>query len=73
MATHNTSVQRVYATNHAQNAWAYLAGEGWKKVQTGNGDGVTNVHLALTGARTSGIVPTVVTDTGDANITTIYL
>ncbi len=38
----NRAVLRTYATHHAQNAWAQIEGLGWRKIETGAGDGVTN-------------------------------
>lgn len=74
MATHsNVSIARVYTTHHSQNCWAYLSSEGWKKVQTGNADGHTNVHIVLTAGRANGKVVTAVTDSGDSRIERIYL
>jgi C1A family cysteine protease len=40
------TVSQTYATHHSQNAWAFFAGLGWRKIQTGAADGVTNM-LAL--------------------------
>lgn len=74
MATHsNKSVSRIFTTYHSQNCWAYLAGLGWKKVQTGNADGCTNVHTVLTSARGNGKLVTVVTDSGDTRIEHVYM
>lgn len=74
MATHsNVSIARIYVTYHSQNCWAYLSGAGWKKVQTGNADGCTNVHVALTAGRANGKVVTAVTDSGDSKIERVYL
>lgn len=39
----NVTVTRVYATRDSQNAWAYIQGYGWRKIQTGAPDGVTNL------------------------------
>jgi hypothetical protein len=74
MATHsNKSIVRIFTTNHSQNCWAYLSGVGWRKVQTGNPDGVTNVHIALTAARANSKNVTAVTDSGDTKIQHVYL
>lgn len=67
------AISRIFTTYHSQNCWAYVSGTGWKKIQTGNADGVTNVHIALTAARSSGIVPTVVYDAADTYIQQVYL
>ncbi|MGH8871523.1 MAG: hypothetical protein ACRDWS_06080 [Acidimicrobiia bacterium] len=74
MATHNNkTVSRIFTTYHSQNNWAYLSGLGWKKVQTGNADGSTNVHVVLTSARGNGKLVTVVTDSGDTRIEHVYM
>jgi hypothetical protein len=74
MATHSgRSIDSIFTTYHSQNCWAYLAGVGWRKVRTGNADGVTNCHVALTAGRANGRTVTVVTDAGDANIEQVYL
>lgn len=74
MPTHsNKTVSRIYTTYHSQNCWAYLAGEGWKKVQTGNADGCTNVHVVLTSARGNGKLVTVVTNAADNRIERVYM
>jgi len=74
MATYsNVSVSSIFASYHSQNCWIYLAGVGWKKVRTGNADGVTNVHLVLTAARANARLVTAITDAGNANIEQVYL
>lgn len=40
---HNVSVSRAYATHHAKNAWALVAGMGWRKIEPDTNDGVGNV------------------------------
>jgi hypothetical protein len=42
----NVTVNQVYATHQSQNAWAHVQGLGWRRIQTGSADGVTNM-LAL--------------------------
>jgi C1A family cysteine protease len=42
----NVTVTQTYATVHSQNAWAHFQGMGWRRIQTGSADGVTNL-LAL--------------------------
>jgi len=42
----NVAVVQTYASRDSQNAWAYIQGLGWRKIQTGAADGVTNM-LAL--------------------------
>jgi len=36
-------VNRVYSSAHSQNAWAFFQGLGWRRIQTGAADGVTNM------------------------------
>ncbi|MEM8748839.1 MAG: S8 family peptidase [Pseudomonadota bacterium] len=50
----NVSVTRVYATYHSKNAWAAISGMGWRKIETGSDDGVTNMLMLLTEACASG-------------------
>lgn len=48
----NKTVNRTFATHHGQNAWAIINTiAGWKKIKTGNEDGVTNLFVALNAAR----------------------
>jgi Papain family cysteine protease len=42
----NVAVLQAYASRDAQNAWAYFQNLGWRRIQTGAADGVTNM-LAL--------------------------
>lgn len=53
---HSVTLDRVYATPHSQNAWAYLNGVGWRKIQALSPDGVTNVFVMCCQARVSGKV-----------------
>jgi len=46
----NVKVNRVYSSIHSQNAWAYFHGIGWRKIQTGAADGVTNMLAVFTEA-----------------------
>jgi C1A family cysteine protease len=57
-----TKVTQVYASRDAQNAWAYLPGLGWRRIQPGAPDGVTNVHAALTEAAAKDLTVTVLVD-----------
>ncbi|NNF78143.1 MAG: S8 family serine peptidase [Rhizobiales bacterium] len=50
----NISVTRVFATYHSQNAWAHFSGLGWRKIQPGSKDGVTNMLLVFNEAVASG-------------------
>jgi M6 family metalloprotease-like protein len=58
----NIAVDSVFATSHGQNAWANLAGLGWRKIQSGTPDGVTNVLGVLALARGKNIKVTVNAD-----------
>lgn len=46
----NLDVAMTYCSVDSQNAWTYLQGHGWRKIQPGAPDGVTNMLLALTEA-----------------------
>ena len=48
---HNKKLIRVYTSHHAQNAWAYISGYGWRKVEVRTTDGVTNTFALLCAAR----------------------
>ncbi|HEX6341206.1 M6 family metalloprotease domain-containing protein [Umezawaea sp.] len=48
------AVDMVFASHHSGNAWAALAGLGWRQVRAGNPDGVTNMLAVLTEARANG-------------------
>lgn len=50
---HSVTLDRVFATPHSQNAWAYLNGVGWRKIQPLSSDGVTNVFVMCCEARAS--------------------
>lgn len=39
----NVTVSQVFASRDSQNAWAYFAGIGWRKIQAGTSDGITNM------------------------------
>jgi C1A family cysteine protease len=39
----NVIVTQVYASRDSQNAWAYFQGLGWRKIQAGASDGITNM------------------------------
>ena len=58
----NVTVSQTYATRDSQNAWAYLAGYGWRKIQTGSPDGVTNLLMLLAQASAKGKPVTAYTD-----------
>jgi peptidoglycan hydrolase-like protein with peptidoglycan-binding domain len=48
---HNKVVQRLYTSHHSQNAWALVQDLGWRKIETGSADGVTNMFGVLAAAR----------------------
>ena len=58
----NVVVGQVYSSHHSQNAWVYLQGLGWRKIQTGAADGVTNMLALFTEARANGKNVTVYAD-----------
>jgi C1A family cysteine protease len=58
----NVAVDMVYATHHGQHAWAYLRGLGWRRIQTGAADGVTNMLAVFAEARANGRNVTVYAD-----------
>ena len=60
--TQSTKVTQVYASRDAQNAWAHLPGLGWRRIQPGSGDGVTNMLAMLTEAVAKNLTVTVVVD-----------
>jgi len=51
MWSNNKTVIQIYSTNDSQNAWARIDGLGWRKIKTGNKDGVTNTFVLLSGAK----------------------
>lgn len=50
----NITVAQTYSSHHSQNAWAYFSGIGWRKIQTGSADGVTNMLLLFAEAVANG-------------------
>lgn len=58
----NIGVDMVYATHHAQNGWVSLAGLGWRKIQTGATDGVTNMLATFALAKARNLRVTVQAD-----------
>ncbi|MBA2469870.1 MAG: hypothetical protein H0V37_10740 [Chloroflexia bacterium] len=58
----NVTVTQVYATPHSQNAWAHFQGLGWRRIQTGAADGVTNMLILFAEARANGRPVTVYAD-----------
>ncbi|KNH17859.1 metalloprotease [Arthrobacter sp. ZBG10] len=57
------AVDSVFTTHHGQNGWASLSGLGWRKIQTGAPDGVTNMLAVFTVARSKNLRVTVNADT----------
>jgi astacin len=51
---YNLTVSQVYSTPHSKNAWAYLAGLGWRRVHSNATDGVTNTFALLATSRAFG-------------------
>lgn len=47
----NKTVAQTYATHHSKNAWANIAGLGWRKVHPDAPDGVADVFAQLVWAR----------------------
>jgi C1A family cysteine protease len=41
----NVTVAQTYASRDSQNAWAYFEGLGWRKIQAGSSDGITNMLI----------------------------
>jgi hypothetical protein len=51
---HNTTIQFTYALTSSQSVWAYIKDLGWRQVETGAPDGVTNVFGMACEAQASG-------------------
>ena len=51
MWSNNKTVTQTYTTHHAENSWANIQGLGWKRIKTGNKDGVTNTFVLLSAAK----------------------
>lgn len=58
----SVTVSQVFATRETQNAWGYFQGLGWRRIQTGSADGVTNMLALLTEAVANGKKVTVYAD-----------
>lgn len=43
----NVTVGQVFASRDSQNAWAYLQGLGWRRIQPGAADAVTNLLMVF--------------------------
>jgi M6 family metalloprotease-like protein len=59
----NVGVDSVFTSHHGQNGWVNLAGFGWRKVQTGASDGITNMVAVFALARAKNLKVTVNMDT----------
>jgi immune inhibitor A len=55
-----------------ENCWAYIEGTGWRKIQTGSTDGVTNLYMIMNTARANDRLVHVNID-GANRITSAYL
>lgn len=58
----STKVTQVFASRDSQNAWAHFPNMGWRRIQPGAADGVTNVHAMLTEASAKNLTVTVLVD-----------
>ncbi|MBV1886896.1 MAG: hypothetical protein KUG61_07425 [Parvibaculaceae bacterium] len=55
MWNNNKTVSRTFTSTDSQNCYAIISGvSGWKKIRTGNKDGVSNVFTCLNAARGGG-------------------
>lgn len=63
-------VLRTYATHHSENAWASIQDLGWRKIETGSPDGVTNMLVTLAEAQANGYPMNVYAD--DQKIYRLY-
>lgn len=66
----NRLVEMTFVSSHAQNAWAFIQGLGWRRCQPGASDGVTNLFAQLLEAQTTGLPVTVQAD--PSNIYIVY-
>ena len=51
---HTAAVNQTFSSYHSQNGWVNLSGLGWRRVNTGSGDGVSNVMAIAAKARAFG-------------------
>lgn len=63
----NLGVDMVFASHHGQNGWASLTGLGWRKIQTGTPDGVTDMLAVFALAKAKNRTVTV-----QADVTTAF-
>jgi hypothetical protein len=68
------NVVQTFASSDSQNAWVNLGGIGWRRIQTGAVDGVTNLFLMFNAAKANGrMVNVFLTDDSNQFITIAYL
>ena len=58
----NKAVLSTFTSPHSMNAWAYIEGLGWRKVDELTPDGVSNMFTLLVNAQASGKKTTVYVD-----------
>ena len=58
----NVTVTQTYASRDSQNAWAYFQNIGWRRIQPGSPDGVTNMLLMFAQAVAKGQKVTIYAD-----------
>jgi C1A family cysteine protease len=58
----NIAVNQVFATRDSQNAWGHFQNLGWRRIQPGSPDGVTNMLALLTEAVANGKKVTIYAD-----------
>lgn len=68
---YNKKVFNSFASSTSQNAWANIEGLGWRKIKTGNPDGVTNMFAAFCEAVANNLLVHVFAD--GQNISVMYL
>lgn len=51
---HTANVSQTFSSYHSQNGWLHLSGLGWRKVNPGSSDGVSNVMAIAARARAFG-------------------
>ena len=68
---YNKRVYNTFASSASQNAWANVEGLGWRKIKTGNPDGVTNMFAAFCEAVANNLLVHVFAD--GQNVSIVYL
>jgi M6 family metalloprotease-like protein len=58
----NVGVDMVFATHHGQNSWVNVSGLGWRKIQTGAADGITNMLAVFALAKARNLKVTIQAD-----------